>query len=221
MMDKQTRQEVEQSVGYMRPHLEALQVKPESLIDIGAAHGYFSMLWSDVFDSDQITMIEANPLSCSLLDNEQATVIQAAIGKPGKATFYTNPNEPVGGGSSLFLENTEWFEGAEKRDVDVISLDSLDLTADMIKIDIQGGEYDAISYGVLTAMRAKYLLLELSFLEYNKGAPLIDDVLELTRLIGFRMIDTFGPVLGGHWHKGKKNQVDVLLAKKDLPIYMV
>ena len=170
-----------------------------------------------MFDVTDITMVEANKLDAHYLDRTPWNVIYKALGaKNGKQIFYTNPDDPVGGGSSLYKENTTWFNNAEETEMDVVTLDSLDLEADFIKIDVQGAELDILKGGGKTLKKAKLLLLELSFLDYNVGAPLIDDVLQETYKQGFRMIDTFGPNYGGHMFRGKKNQVDVLLAKKNL-----
>lgn len=207
--------EWEQTVGYMKPHLEALPKNIYSLLDIGAAHGHFSMMWNQVFGYDTITMIEANPLSCEEMSDLPWQIINKPVGTPGKATFYTNPHEKTGGGSSLYIENTPFFKDAEAEEVNVVALDSLNVSADMVKIDVQGAELDVIKSGYKTISKAKYLVLELSFTEYNKDAPLIDDVLEETRRLGFRMIDTFGPSLGGHWFDGVKTQVDVILRKAE------
>lgn len=207
----------EQSVGYMKVHLEVLKgLQIYSLLDIGAAQGHFSMMFNNVFDTDIITMVEANPLSCEKLRELPWNTVNKAVGKPGKSTFYINPDEPTGGGSSLYRENTDWFIDANKQMIDVVSLDEIDVNADFVKIDVQGAELDVIANAPKTMAKAKYLLLELSFLEYNKNAPLIDDVLAKTRELGFRMIDTFGPSHGGHWYKGRKAQVDVLLAREPL-----
>lgn len=212
--------EWEQSVGYMKPHLEVLKGQPiYSLLDIGAAQGHFSMMFEDVFNTDTITMIEANPESCELLDKLDWQVINKPVGKPGKATFFINPNEPIGGGSSFYKEDTEWFENAEEYEMDISSLDDLDVWADFVKIDVQGAELDVLTHGTKTLEKAKFLLMELSFVEYNSGAPLIDEVLAKTRELGFVMLDTFGPDRGGHWYKGKRVQVDVLFGRE--PFKMV
>ena len=221
-MDKNLKVEWEQSVGYMKIYLEALKGQGiHSLIDIGAAHGHFSMMFDEVFNTDTITMIEANKKSCELLKELPYKTINTAVGKPGKAVFYTNPTEPIGGGSSLYKENTEWFDNAAEQEVEVKALDDLGINADFIKVDVQGAELDVLTHGEETIKQAKFLCLELSFLEYNQNAPLIDDVLAKTRELGFRMIDTFGPVNGGHWYKHRKNQVDVILAREDQPVFKV
>lgn len=207
------------TVGYMEWNLDALRGRVEfnSLLDIGAAHGDFSKMMHDMFGIKDITMVEANDLDSFYLERLPYKTIYTALGaKNGTQTFYTNPDDPVGGGSSLYLENTDWFENANEEEMEVQTLDSLGVKADFIKIDVQGAELDVIKGGKETIKNAKLLLLELSFLDYNLKAPLIDDVLEETRKLGFRMIDTFGPVKGGHVFNGKKNQVDVLLARNDI-----
>ena len=95
----------------------------------------------------------------------------------------------------------------------------MDLGAfDLIKIDTQGTELDIINGGIETIKQARFLLMELSFLPYNEGGCMIDDVLAKTRELGFVMLDTFGPAFGGHWYAGRKVQADVLLVKKGDPI---
>ena len=214
-----------ETVGYMEWHLLALRergVEINSLIDIGAAHGDFSLMFKDLFGDVDVTAIEANPLDKHYLDRTNWNVIYKALGKEnGKQVFYTNPDDPVGGGSSLYRENTAWFDNAKETEMDVVTLDSLNLKGDFVKIDVQGAELDILQGGKETLKDTKFLLLELSFLDYNVGAPLIDEVLRETYDQGFRMLDTFGPVKGGHIFNDKKNQVDVLLAKKDLPVFVV
>lgn len=211
------------TVGYAAWHLDAIKdiTEVNSLIDIGAAHGDFIKMFREIFGDVAVTAIEANKLDAHYLDRLDCNVNYVAVGKPGKQTFYTNPNDPVGGGSSLYLENTSYFSKPEKTEVEVVALDSLGLTSDFIKIDIQGAELDVLNHGEETIKKAKFLMLELSFLDYNKEAPLIDDVLAKTRELGFRMIDTFGPTKGGHLFNGRKNQVDVLLARNDIPAFVV
>lgn len=207
------------TVGYMEWHLDALRgrVTFESLLDIGAAHGDFSLMMNEKFGLTDITMVEANKLDSHYLDRCPWNVIYTALGaKNGKKVFYTNPDDPVGGGSSLYKENTEWFDYAAEELLDVKTLDSLGVKADFVKIDVQGAELDILKGGKETLKDAKILLLELSFLDYNQKAPLIDEVLRETYNQGFRLVDTFGPDRGGHLFRDKKNQVDVILAKKDL-----
>ncbi len=214
----------EEAVGYMDWHLHALKrkgVEIRSILDIGAAHGHFSRFALTVWPGAEITAIECNPLDKHYLDRTNWDVHYVCLGdKPCTRTFYTNPNDPVGGGSSIYRENTSAFDAPVETPVEIQTLDSLNLGAfDLIKMDTQGSELDIIHGGKETIQKARYLLMELSFMPYNAGGCLIDDVLAETRAIGFRMIDTFGPTNGGHVWNNEKIQVDVLFAKETEPIF--
>lgn len=213
----------EEAVGYMRPNLESLKehgVNIETLLDIGAAHGHFSGFLRTIWPNVQVTAIECNERDRHFLDNTNYDVRYVCLGdKACQKDFYINPYDIAGGGSSFYKENTSAFDSAFTETKDIITLDSLNLGAyDLIKIDTQGTELDIINGGIETIKQARFLLMELSFLPYNEGGCMIDDVLAKTRELGFVMLDTFGPAFGGHWYAGRKVQADVLLVKKDDPI---
>ena len=111
------------TVGYMEWNLKALknrEVPINSLIDIGAAHGDFSKMFLELFGGMPVTAVEANKLDSHYLDNTNWNVIYKPLGaKNEKKTFYTNPDDPVGGGSSLYKENTNWFSNPVETEMDV------------------------------------------------------------------------------------------------------
>lgn len=204
--------------GYMGPNLHALKqsgVEIETVLDIGAAHGHFSRFLKHYWPDARVTAVECNERDRFFLDNTNWNVIYACLGdKECEKTFYINPRDEVGGGSSFHIENTVHFNDAEKETKKIVTLDSLNLGGfDLVKIDTQGSELEIIEGGLETIKNSRFLLIEASFLEYNNGGVLIDDLLAKTRELGFRLLDTFGPEYGGHWWNGRKIQVDVLLVK--------
>ena len=209
----------EQAVGYMRPNLESLKehgVDIKSVLDIGAAHGHFSGFLRTRWPNAQITAVECNERNKYFLDKTNYDVRYVCLGeKACQKDFHINPDDIVGGGSSFYKENTSAFDNDIVETKEIVTLDSLDLgTFDLVKIDTQGTELDIINGGIETIKQARFLLMELSFLPYNQGGCMIDDVLAKTRDLGFVMLDTFGPAYGGHWYAGRKVQVDVLLVKQ-------
>lgn len=210
------------AVGYMQWHLEALKRKgfePRTVLDIGAAHGHFADFFRSVYPKARVTCIECNELDKHYLEGKYDTKF-VCLGKEAcTKTFYLNPNDPVGGGSSFYRENTDAFNQVVEQNRPIVTLDSLNLGAfDFIKLDTQGSEVDVIEGGRETISKARMLLIECSFLPYNEGGCLIDDVLAVTRSLGFRMLDTFGPQHGGHLWNGQKIQADVLLVKDGDPL---
>lgn len=206
----------EMAVGYMRPMFERLKaqgVSPKTMLDVGAAHGHFSGYFERFFPDTAIVAVECNERDAYFLGQKRWDVHYACLGDmPCTKTFYLNKDDPVGGGSSLYKENTEHFNNCEQVQKEITTLDTLfpTETFDFIKIDTQGSELDIMRGGTNVISRASWLLLELSFQEYNIGAPLIDDVLQYTRDLGWRMYDTTGPTDGGHVVGNHKVQVDVL-----------
>lgn len=213
----------EEAVGYMRLPLRVIDVHgeiPKTILDVGAAHGHFSDFISTVWPDAKITAVECNDKDHYFLDSKPYDVRFACVGKEkGTATFYTDKADEVGGGSSFYKELTPAFDGAVEETKEITTLDTLfpKETFDLIKIDTQGSEKDVMFGGRKLLSRAKYLLLELSFVEYNEGAPLIDEMLAYTRLNDWKLIATFGPDLGVHRWGSQAIQVDALFARSDQP----
>ncbi len=56
---------------------------------------------------------------------------------------------------------------------------------DLIKMDVQGAEMDVLQGASEVLKTVKHVILELQTVEYNKGAPLKDTVIEYMDSIGF------------------------------------
>ena len=210
----------EVAVGYMRWMFERLVsqgVEINSVLDVGAAHGHFSGYLTRFYPNAEIVAVECNPRdSYFLARHHDWEVHYKCLGiEPCQKTFYVDKNSVIGGGSSFYKENTEYFSDAIEETMDITTLDHEfpDRAFDFIKIDTQGSELDIMKGGKNVIARANWLLLELSFQPYNKDAPLIDEVLDYTRSWGWKMYDTLGPTDGGHCFANQKVQVDVLLHK--------
>lgn len=165
-------------------------------------------------------MIEANP-NCEpylrLLSKPYHIV--ALSDREGYADLYVEKINPVGTGASIYKENTEWYgEGMyETVRVQTRTLDSLNLfdqeSIDLIKIDVQGSELDILNGATETMKRTEYVSCEVALVEYNKGAPLIGDVVDKMRDLGFCIIDiveyhSFPQLYGGAYF-----QLDLLFKK--------
>lgn len=214
-------------VGYMKEPLERFKSRVgdiDTMLDIGAAHGHFSRQFKEIWPEAKITAIECNILDSYYLDTEEEWDVRfACLGDtPCKKTFYLSEADQVGGGSSLYRENTAAFDKVVEQQVSIVTLDSLKLPPQrFIKLDTQGSEVDIIKGGRKTIEQADFLLIEMSLLKYNDGGCLIDDVMAETRKMGFRLLQTFGPVQGGHFFNNQQVQIDGLFAKEHLPVFDV
>ena len=76
---------------------------------------------------------------------------------------------------------------------------------DLIKIDVQGAEIDVLKGATETLKSVTDLILEAQVVEYNKGAPLRDEVISYVESIGFKLVAFFcnnGP--DGDYHFKRK-----------------
>lgn len=168
-----------------------------SILDVGANVGKFYQDIKNIFPDAYYYLIEANPECSAFL---QVLGIDYHIGvlsdsiKP--VTFYTNVQDKLSTGASVYRENTHHFsdENVIETRYEATTLDTLlpNQTFDLIKLDVQGSELDIIKGGPIMISNCKLLLLELSCLPYNQNAPLEDEVINYLRTIGFVEIEELG-----------------------------
>jgi FkbM family methyltransferase len=131
----------------------------------------------------------------------------------GQAEFYVQ-----GDWSSM---NRDFVEDAHPVTTPVTTLDHLvERLAfpwpELIKLDLQGGELTALQGATECLRRAKALMLEVSFIDFKKGMPLIGDVMSYLKTRGFLAYDILGL-----WHRpldGALAQGDVLFLPEDSPL---
>lgn len=171
-----------------------LQLIPKTLIDIGAHDGSFSWQVKKINPDCRIIMVEANPNCESELKKIKADYeILGLSAQVGTADLYVEKKNKIATGASLYLENTEWY-AQDKFETITINLDTLDNrnyfpneVIDLIKMDVQGSELDILFGGRKTIKRTKFVILEVSTVEYNLGAPLMDVVVKKMREYEFRI----------------------------------
>jgi hypothetical protein len=87
---------------------------------------------------------------------------------------------------------------------------------EFIKMDVQGYELEVLQGGARTLAGAQAVLIELSLIEINEGAPLLHDALSFMKAAGFVTYD----ILELHRRPldGAMNQIDVLFVREDSPL---
>ena len=158
-------------------------IRPKRVLDIGAHIGDFTSTLAKLSPECEFVMVEAN-LHCKpyLEKVNKPYQILALSHYTGIASLYVEKANNIGTGASIYRENTEWYKDGkfDLIETPVNTLDNLNFFADemidLVKIDTQGAELDILNGGKKTIKRSKYLLLEVSTLQYNIGAPLMDQV---------------------------------------------
>lgn len=180
--------------------LAALGFAPTAILDVGAHAGDFARTARRIFPAAHILMVEALPECaptlakvCSEIGNAEFFVALVGAHPWAKVSFFVADNEAAGKalcktGSSVYRERSDF--PMEERKIAQTTLHAVRAghTFGLVKLDIQGAELDALDgYGDMSAVDA--ILMEMSLVEYNEGAPLIADVLPAMRDCGFVLFD--------------------------------
>ena len=175
--------------------VDKLGIHPKAILDIGAHtvqfHSWAKREWPDV----GIFMIEANKLHESTLDrlammNGDNYLIAALGDEEREVTFYTRSDKPHTEGNSYYKEHNYWDipQLVQETKVTLQKLDNLfedNAVFDIIKVDTQGSEIDILRGGKDLVNKAQAVILEVSFIEYNEGAPTAEETIDYMDEIGF------------------------------------
>jgi FkbM family methyltransferase len=154
---------------------------PKQVLDIGAFEGEWTKMASSIFTEASFLMFEAQESKKNMLAQLHSATVDHHIGLLGpeinsKSKFYVN--ETV---SSALPESAK--EGQEYIEVPMFTVDEVLKTkgiakADFIKLDVQGFELEVLKGAKTTLQNAEVVLMEVSLIEINKGAPLIYEVMK-------------------------------------------
>lgn len=206
--------------------LKTLGFNPESILDIGAYEGGWTRVAKAVFPQSRVLMIEAQTEKATVLDavckafDGSVEYRIALLGRRNQeeATYYQMITPWGSTGSSLYEEQT-----AFERRVITLPMRRLDdlLAAHpnqrfpFIKLDVQGAEVEVLSGGLETLKATEMVLLEASFLEYNKGAPQFAEVVAFMNANGFVVFDILDCFRA---KQAVLFQSDILFVRKDSPL---
>ena len=191
-----------------------LGINPKSILDIGAHtgqfHGWSKRVWPDV----GVFMIEANPLNKLATVNGDSSLIAALGDEVREVTFYTRSDKPQTEGNSYYKEHNYWDipQLVQESKVMLKRLDDIfedDAVFDLIKVDTQGSELDILKGGENLVSRASAIILEVSYIEYNEGAPSQQETLDYMKEIGF----TQKMSIGEHYNGEEVVQKDLLFLR--------
>ena len=189
---------------------------PYRILDIGANIGQFHTLAKQTFQDSYIFSIEASDGCEFHLKQITENYYIGLLAKDNiEYDFYSRKDCSTGTGNSIYRELTHFYsedqlEIIKKQGIRLDDLFTYDTEFDLIKIDTQGSELDIISGGIQLCSKAKGILLEVSLTQYNKNAPLYDEVIQFMDGFGFKI----GDILDENNIPGIVSQQDILFIKK-------
>ena len=165
------------------------QAQVGSLLDIGANVGEYSRYFKKILPLANILMIEGNRDCLPYLEATALPFYNVMLSDLAKdVTLYKNKKNPICTGTSYYREQTEHYQDVDTEVVKTKTLDALvEGPYDFIKIDTQGSEMDIFNGGQRVMHAARFIQLELSLIEYNQGAPLMNTMMRYMYAKGFRL----------------------------------
>lgn len=127
-----------------------------TVLDIGANIGFFSVVLSKIVGKDgSVYSFEPVPSNLQLLNFNVAncsnvTVMPKALGKT--SGWISMGSEPGNMGNSFVINE-------QQGPVELLTLDSLNLSPSFIKMDVQGFEYDVLLGGLETLKRSRPVMI--------------------------------------------------------------
>ena len=197
-------------------------INPNTILDIGAHTGQFHSWAKRVWPDVGIFMIEANKLHESTLDrlammNGDKYLITALGDVEREVIFYTRSDKPHTEGNSYYKEANYYDipQLVQESKMTLQVLDNLfedDSVFDIIKADTQGSELDILRGGKSLVSKAKVIILEVSFIEHNIGAPTDKETIDYMNSIGFEKKMS----IGEHYDGEDLVQQDFVFLNKEL-----
>lgn len=192
-------------------------LQPRHVVDVGAFHGDWSLMAREIWPETQITMLEAN--------REKSAILKSVAERIGARLAFEvlGPEDDrevvfhvMESGSSVLPENSPLARREEVRHAR--RLDTL-LKADQpdfLKLDVQGYELEVLRGAPDILSHAQAVLLEVSLIEINQGAPLMVDVVGFMAERGFDVCD----ILELHRRPLDRatNQLDLLFVPRNSPM---
>jgi FkbM family methyltransferase len=147
--------------------------RPLRIVDVGANVGYTCVLWGHAFPEARVTAFEPHPrhvralrqnLALNGLDGNVEVVEAAAGVSAGRAAFLDAENESGLVASGRPASSERVAKAGAPRELEVKVVDFFELVGegplDLLKMDIEGGEYPLLSDPRFAALRARAIALE-------------------------------------------------------------
>jgi FkbM family methyltransferase len=191
-----------------------------SVLDGGAALGDWTLEIRAIYPEARVLAVEPRSECQAKLRQLQSDlgrieIAQTLLGPAvGQTSFYLQ-------GDSSSTKKEFAATGTISTNVPVTTIDALVQHLafpypDLIKLDLQGAELDALDGASESLQRAKAVMLEVSFIDFEKGMPVMADVVSYMAERGHVVYDILGL-----WHRpldGALAQGDLLFVPKDSPL---
>ena len=210
-----------QSLESVLTQIVRLEQTINTVIDVGAAHGEWSLACSKILPDARYELFEPLLEYNDRLDSAVTRMRHAAHhnvalhSAPGEMQINVHPDLV---GSSFYLENEDSDVNGYPRSVKVETLDSVRDSRGfeppyLLKIDVQGAELDVLAGAERTLKDCAFVVCETSFFNFYENGGAIGQTIHLMEKAGFAIYDIFG--LSYRPLDGALAQADLCFVKSD------
>jgi FkbM family methyltransferase len=177
-------------------YLKTMNIKPKVVYDIGACVLHWTRKAKEVWPNAQYFLFDAAESSRQFFqrsgDSWYIGVLSNFDNTP--ITFYEDVNNP--GGNSYYKETTGHYTEEHAVQKTAWTLDTVVSYnkwpyPDLIKMDIQGAELDVLKGADACLEHATDIILEAQHVDYNEGAPKVEEIVAYLNTKGFRLVVNF------------------------------
>lgn len=183
------------SIEWSLRNMKSLGFNPQRIVDVGAYVGKWTRMVKSIFPEAKVLMIEAQ-------SSREADLQNVCNEYQGDVMFRKHllgpePRENVEffeleTGSSVLFEQSSIARKQKyypMSTLDDVLTESGFKPVDFLKLDVQGYELEVLKGATQTLADASVVLMEVSLLAVNKGAPLLNEVVQFMTERGFRTYD--------------------------------
>lgn len=179
--------------------MQSLGFAPTYIIDVGANEGKWAKyIWREFGHlKPTVLMIEGSSNRSAALEKTGFSYTIAVVGASNKRVHFFE-RDASNTGNSVLQENTVYFKNVKPMTVQMHTLDNLlklfpctftDKDSILLKLDVQGYELEALKGSRNTLKHVDFVVMETSIVPWNKGSPLLPEVVLFMDKIGFQIFD--------------------------------
>ena len=179
-------------IQYLEKMKKEFGFEPKVCYDIGSCVLHWTRHAERIWNNCEVILFDAFEPVKIFYKNHRHHIGVLADQNDKQVKFYQN--DVIFGGNSIYKENNDTvfpetnYMIKETKTLDTVVDEKSYPLPDLIKMDVQGSELDILKGATKVLSHAKYLIVELQSVHYNKDAPLANVTIDYLEKLGWELI---------------------------------